>query len=388
MPIVKGMQAAPTNARSRRDLVALIVLACGGLVFMAVMGIPFWKEVLAGHTDYLCYYSGGRLVFTPYLYDPPHSMEVQLHAAGVMGKGTYYTRMTWQAVLMWPLARLPYLMGQYIWEAFLVVGLVVFVVLWPRPSLPVRAAIMCYSAPALICLRMSQDPPLLLALMAISLVLLYRGKPVIAGLVLSLTMAKFHLFLPVFPALLFARRWRFASGFFSGTAILLAINLAVTGLNWPRVFLAAITDPTVTPGVIITPSLYYAIPGSPLVRDLVVATTGIILMALYLRIARERVELLIAAAPVAILPLLPHAGSYDCILLTPLALYAIDKGSRSAKVVGALLLIPVTYFVAWSFSAGAILVPILDIMLLALVAMPAKMPQVVDVESYQIESTA
>jgi hypothetical protein len=378
---------SPTSSRSRRDRVALIALACGGLVLMAVMAIPFWKEVALGHTDYLCYYSGGRLVFTPYLYDPPHSMEVQLHAAGVMGKGTYYTRMTWQAVMMWPLARLPYLTGQYIWEAVLLVGLVVFVVLWPRPSLPVRAAIMCYSAPALISLRMSQDPPLLLALMAISLVLLYRGKPVIAGLVLSLTMAKFHLFLPLFPALLYARRWRFASGFFSGTAILLAINLAVTGMNWPRTFLAAITDPTVTPGVVITPSLYYAIPGSPLARDLVVGIVGIILMALYLRIARAKVELLIAAAPVAILPLLPHAGSYDCILLTPLALYAIDKGSRSAKIVGALLLIPVTYFVAWSFPSGAILIPLLDIMLLAFCALPAKTPTFTEVEHYQTAST-
>jgi hypothetical protein len=110
-------------------------------------------------------------------------------------------------------------------------------------------------------------------------------------------------------------------------------------------------------------------------------------MALYLRIAREKVELLIAAAPVAILPLLPHAGSYDCLLLTPLALYALDRGSRSAKIAGVLLLIPVTYFVAWSVSWGAILIPILDIMLLALCAMPAKAREAVDVESYQIVST-
>ena len=378
---------AVRNDRSRRDLFALIALACGGLVLLAVIAGPYWKDVALGHTDYLSFYAGGRLAFTPDLYDPPHAMAEQLRAAHVMGKGTYYTRMPWFAAAMWPLARLPYLTGQFIWEALLLAGLVVFVVLWPRPSLPVRVAILCYSVPALMSLRMGQDPPLLLALMAISLVLLFRGKPVIAGLVLSLTLAKFHLFLPLYPAVIFARRWRFASGLFSGTAILLAVNFLVSGSDWPHRYLVAITDPVVTPGVIITPSLFYAIPGTPQMRNLIVAVVGIAMMALYLRIAREKVELLIAAAPVAILPLLPHAGSYDCLLLTPLALYALDKGSRPAKIAGVLLLIPVTYFVAWSIPSCAILVPILDIMLLALCAIPANAPELVEEESYQIEST-
>ncbi|HTB15698.1 MAG TPA: glycosyltransferase family 87 protein [Bryobacteraceae bacterium] len=374
--------------RSSRDLFALIALAVGGLALLAAIASPYWKDVALGHTDYLSFYAGGRLAFTPSLYDPPHAMAEQLRAAHVMGVGTYYTRMPWFAAMMWPLARLPYLTGQFIWESLLLAGLVVFLALWPRPSLPVRVAIMCYSVPALMSLRMGQDPPLLLALMAISLVLLYRGKPVIAGLVLSLTLAKFHLFLPLFPAVLFARRWRFASGLFSGTAFLLGINFLVSGADWPRTYLKAITDPVVTPGVIITPSLFYAIPGSPHVRNLIVAMAGVVMMGLYLYIARKKVELLIAAAPVAILPLLPHAGSYDCLLLTPLALYALDKGTQPAKIAGALLLIPVTYFVAWSVPSCAVLIPLLDILLLGLCAMAVKVPEAVDVERYQIESTA
>src|SRR5580658_326128 len=275
----------PGTSRSRRDLLALIALALGGLILLTVIAAPYWKDVALGHTDYLSFYAGGRLAFTPDLYDPPHAMAEQLRAAHVMGKGTYYTRMPWFAAAMWPLARLPYLTGQFIWEVLLLGGLLAFVVLWPRPAFPVRVAILCYSVPALMSLRMGQDPPLLLAWMALSLVLLHRGKPVIAGLVLSLTLAKFHLFLPLFPAVLFARRWRFASGLFSGTTILLVINFLVSGLHWPRTYLAAITDPVVTPGVIITPSLYYAIPGSPQIRNLIVAVVGIVLMALYLRIA-------------------------------------------------------------------------------------------------------
>jgi hypothetical protein len=377
------------NKRSGADLFALIALACGGIVLLGVISRPYWKDVALGYTDYLSFYTGGRLAFTPSLYDTQRNMAEQLRAAHVIGVGSSpYARMPWFAAATWPLARLPYLTGQFIWEALLVAGLLAFVALWPRPAFLIRVAILCYSVPALMCLRMGQDPPLLLAWMAISLVLLYRGKPVLAGLVMSLTLAKFHLFLPLFPAVLFARRWRFASGLFSGTTILLGVNFLVNGFDWPQRYLAAITDPAVTPGVIVTPSLYYAIPGTPPMRYLIVAVVGMVLMALYLRIAREKVELLIAAAPVAILPLLPHAGSYDCLLLTPLALYALDKGTRPAKVAGALLLIPVTYLVAWSVPSCMILVPILDIMLLAFCAMRVDVPKVMDMDHYQIESTA
>ena len=364
-----------------------MVLACGGVVLLAAIASPYWKDVALGHTDYLSFYAGGRLAFTPSLYDPPHAMAEQLRAAHVMGKGTYFIRMPWFAAAMWPLARLPYLTGQFIWEALLVAGLVAFVMLWPRPSLPVRTAILCYSLPALMSLRMGQDPPLLLAVMAVSLALLYRGKPVLAGLVLSLTLAKFHLFLPLYPAVLFARRWRLASGLFSGTAFLLAVNFLVSGFDWPQRYLAAMSDPATTPVVSITPSLYYAIPGTPQMRNLVVAMVGIALLVLYLRIAKERVELLIAAAPAAILPLLPHAGSYDCLLLTPLALCALGRGARPAKIAGALLLVPVTYFVAWSVPSCAVLIPLLDIALLAFCALPKSVAEIVELEHHQIEST-
>ena len=354
---------------------------------MGVIASPNWHEIAPGHTDYLSFYSGGRLVFTPHLYDPDYAMAEQLRAAGVMGKGTYYTRMPWFAAAMWPLARLPFLTGHWIWESLLLCGLIAFVALWPRPSFGARATILCYSMPALICLRMGQDPPLLAALMAISLLLLNRGKPIVAGLVLSLTLAKFHLFLPLFPAVILARRWKFAAGLYGGAAFLLAMNFVVDGPGWPMRYFAAITNPTVTPGVIITPSLYYLIPGAPVVHSVVVGVLAIAMMVTYLWLARKDVELLIAAAPVTILPLLPHAGSYDCLLLAPLAFYALDKGSREAKIAAVALLIPVTYLIAWSISWCAIIVPILAMALLAFCAIPARDAEPAEIAGHQIIST-
>jgi hypothetical protein len=353
-------------------LFALITLACGGLVLMAVIASPYWHDVAAGHTDFLSFYAGGRLAFTPGLYDPRQAMAEQLRAAHVMGEGTYFIRMPWFAAAMWPLARLPYIPAHFLWQALLIGGLVTFVLLWPRPSIAIRATILCYSLPALMDLRMSQDVPLLLACMAVSLTLFRRGKTLAAGLVLSLVLAKFHLFLPLFPAVLFARRWRFTIGLFGGAAFLLAFSFLVSGPEWPRHFLAAISDPATTPRVVVTPTFYYLIPTAA--RNLTIAALGIVLMIVYLRVARKDVEFLIAAAPAVILPLLPHAGAYDCLLLTPLAMTALAAGSREAKIAGALLLIPITYFLAWSVSSFAILIPMLDVILLGLCAMPALSP--------------
>ncbi len=382
------MRLASKNPRL--DLFALIALACGGLVLLAVISRPYWRDVALGHTDFLSFYAGGRLAFTPDLYDPQQAMAEQLRAAQVMGEGTYFIRMPWFAAALWPLARLPYIPAQFIWQALLIGGLVTFVILWPRPSLAIRATILCYSLPALMNLRMGQDVPLLLACMAVSLALLHRGKPLIAGLVLSLTLAKFHLFLPLFPAVLLARRWRLAAGLFGGATFLMTTSFLVNGPDWPRRFLAAISDPATTPRVIVTPSFYYFIHGAPVARNLTIAAIGIVLLILYLYVARKDVEFLIAAAPLVMLPLLPHAGAYDCLLLAPLALIALDAGSREAKIAGALLLIPITYFVAWSVSSWSMLIPILDVALLALCAMPplsAKLIGTADVGRHQIAST-
>ena len=357
----------PTAPKKRYDRFALIVLACGGLVMMAAICSPYWKDIAAGHTDFLAFYAGGRLAFSPGLYDPQQAMAEQLRTAHVLGEGTYFIRLPWFAAAMWPLARLPYIPAQFLWQFLLICGLIAFVVLWPSPSFALRATIFCYSFPAIISLRMGQDVPLLLSCMAVSLALVQREKPLLAGLVLSLVLAKFHLFLPLFPAVLFARRWRFATGLFGGAAFLLASGFLVNGPGWPQRFLAAIRDPATTPQVTASPSVYYLLHGSPVA----IGAIGIILMILYLRIARRDTEVLIAAAPLAILPLLPHAGAYDCLLLTPMAMTALDRGSRPAKIAATLLLIPPVYFVAWSFTSWAFLIPVLGIALLALYAMPS-----------------
>ena len=358
------------SSRRRNDLLALIALACGGLALLAVISKPYWSRIALGYTDFLSFYAGGRLAFTPGLYDPQQSMAVQLRVAHVMGEGTFFIRMPWFAAAMWPLARLPYIPAQLIWQGLLVAGLITFVALWPKPTAAVRAVVLCFSLPAMISILMGQDVPLLLACMAVSLMLLQRDKPVLAGLILSLTLAKFHLFLPLFPAVLIARRWKFAGGLFGGASILTGVSFLVSGADWPWRFLAALKDPAITPTISTSPSFYYLIHGTPAARNLAMAAIGIALMVFYLRMARNDVQFLIAAAPAVILPLLPHAGAYDCLLLTPVAMLALEGASKGVKAVGALLLFPVTYFIAWSFNSLAMLIPILDVLLLAFCALP------------------
>jgi hypothetical protein len=356
--------------RKGADKLALGALAVGGLVLLVLITGSYWERIARGHTDFLSFYAGGKLAFTRDLYVPAKSMEEQARASGVVAVGAYFIRMPWFAAAMWPLARLPYVPAQLIWQAILLGGIVTFAALWPRPAPPIRLVIFCFSVPSLMNLIMGQDVPLLLAWMAIALVLLDREKPVAAGLVLSLTLAKFHLFLPIFLAVLFARRWKFAQGLFGGSAILLGLSFLVSGPTWPREYLTAISNPETTPTTAMTPSFYYFIPGDERTRTFVMLAIGAVLMLLYLRIAmRKNAEYLIAAAPLVILPVLPHAGAYDTLVLTPLAMTAVASGTKPAKFVAVLLLTPLAYFATWSGPPFSILLPILDVALLAMCAL-------------------
>jgi hypothetical protein len=75
--------------------------------------------------------------------------------------------------------------------------------------------------------------PFFLALMAASVLLLVRGRPFAAGLVMALCGIKFHLFL-LLPLVIFRRKlWRFAGGLAAGGAALLAASFAAGGWRWP-----------------------------------------------------------------------------------------------------------------------------------------------------------
>src|ERR1051326_8567628 len=88
-----------------------------------------------------------------------------------------------------------------------------------------------------------QDVNIVLLLAAVALALLVKQRDFAGGLVLSLCLIKFHLFVLAPLVLLRYRRWRAAGGAALGCGILLLISFVAAGPNWPAEYWKVLRDP-------------------------------------------------------------------------------------------------------------------------------------------------
>jgi hypothetical protein len=134
------------------------------------------------------------------------------------------------ATALSPLAALPPHAAFAVWELVNVAAVIGFVlVLDPSPFGLVMTALFL---PLGLSFRQGQDMALWLLCIGLSMALLRRKKPFMAGLVLALCGMKFHLFLLV-PVFLLARKaGRMAAGLCAGGALLIFGCFALFGRNW------------------------------------------------------------------------------------------------------------------------------------------------------------
>jgi hypothetical protein len=208
-------------------LIRLSGLLCVPLL-VALIALPafHWE------TDFLSFYAGAKLVGTPHLYslDSVHAIERAYERETVQVRA--YIRPAFYAVLLQPLSRLPFRTASAIWQVLNVLAIGVFIWLWCRD----QAALVVLFTPLWVCLMVGQDVPLFLVVIATSVWLLRKNRPLLAGLALSLCAAKFHLFL-LLPLLIIAKRlWRLAAGLTIGGTILLCVSFITNG-NWVPGFL-------------------------------------------------------------------------------------------------------------------------------------------------------
>ena len=208
-------------------LFAFALLACVSVGFLYI-----------GHrdTDFLSFYAGARLAGSSGLYSvqSAHALEAvyEQHPAEVRA----YIRPPFYAAALWPLGRLPYRMAAIAWQLLNVAALAGFVLLW-APRVPSHV-LACTFFPLFVDLWVGQDVPILLFLVALSVSLLSRRRNFLAGLVMALCAAKFHLFL-LLPLLILSKRMgRFAAGLAVGGLGLLAVSFAAAGPRWIFRYLA------------------------------------------------------------------------------------------------------------------------------------------------------
>lgn len=209
-----------------------------------------------GRNDFLGFYVGGRLAGTTHLYDRESVRLEHMRAVGETGE-IQYGRLPVYALVLKPLARLPYYRAYFIWEILSAAAFVGFLVLWPGVAPAVRGLVCCWSLPAFVCIFNGQDDLLLLLCVTLAARLLRADRPVAAGIVLALfTASKFHLFVLVPLVLLAQRRWRMAAGAAACIVTMLVISFGVAGKDWPRGLYALVADPRISTGLDHMPNLH------------------------------------------------------------------------------------------------------------------------------------
>jgi hypothetical protein len=341
------------------------VLALGGLVLLSLFAGAGHERAFAGYNDFLSFYAGGRLAFSGHLYDPERVLAEQQRAGGVSGENLHFIRPPWFAAILWPLSRLSYWPAYVLWEVLAAAAIGLFAVWWSPPGVGGNVLALCWSLPALSALLAGQDVPFLAAEMALAALLSRRGQPFAAGMVLALTQAKFHLFLPLWPIFILARRWRLVSGMAAGNAALVLASCAAAGWRWPIEYLAAIQRDAVTPGIEHMPTFFHALHGLGPYWPVLVPLAPMS-VAIWFAPRRLTAELAIAAAPAMMIPFVSHTYLFDGIVLLPLLVSTLSAESKPARIAAMALLTPIPWAACLVGYPWSLFAPLLVVALLAL----------------------
>jgi hypothetical protein len=342
-----------------------ITTAVVGLAVVAV----FWAMVLAGakdrlfkgHNDFVCFYTGGRLAFSPDLYDAAAEMEEQRKVVGFGTTQFLFTRPPWEAALCSLPVRLPYLPAYVLWLALGAGAIVAAVALWPGLPRAAAYAFLAAYAPAVFAVSNGQDVQFLFLIMAGSAALANAGLLFGAGLLLAAGQFKFHLLLPAVVMLVAGRQWKVLAGGAAGTAGLGILSAAVSGWNWPARYLAAIFRGSNNESFQGMPTLYYALrtfPGGAFLWGLLALAA---VWAMWRVGRRGSVTDILAISPALAIPLVNHVFSPDATLLFPfLFLTLLNARNLPLRLAALALMTPVVWLLTllgwpWSVVAAALI---------------------------------
>jgi hypothetical protein len=197
------------------------------LLAAAAAGPTLWR----GETDFLSFYAGARLAGSSELYSWQRAHAIQTEHLRNPEELRAYIRPPWYALLLKPLAALPYHTSLWLWQALNVAALAAFITCATPRAL--RAPLCGWYFPAWINLAQGQDMALLLLCICASSALLLRKRDLEAGVVFSLCSTKAHLFLPLPVYVLAGRKWAFAAGVLAGGVVQLLVSFWAAGPRWP-----------------------------------------------------------------------------------------------------------------------------------------------------------
>ena len=360
----------PPSVRPLSRPLAVGLCLIGLAVNCLIMGPGVLHTASQGRNDFRQFYIGGKLAGSGRSYDQRRIVEAQRETFGYSNLHLTPVRLPFYYSLLSPLARLPYRLALLLWTACAILAAILFIGLYPGVRRRQFAVACCWSLPLVFSIAIGQDISFILVILAVTLRILYTGRPVLAGLILSLCAIKFNLFV-LLPLLFLGKRvWRLAAGFSIGSALLLAVSFIAAGPGWLRSYIALILDPAVDPDSPLMPNLHSLVAHIP-GRDVAEFFLSFTVIALVWRIARRAsFDVALAATLLGSLLLTRHAYLQDCAILAGSLVTFFEQfgfeqfGSPLVRSCALVLLLPFAYIFI-IVGAGAVVAALYLLLLLA-----------------------
>lgn len=359
------------------ERLSLKVSVASGLLLCGLIGWLVRDRFLAGANDFAQLYAGGRLVGTPELYTKEGALRVHRESFSAHLESVYYSRPPFYALLLKPLAFLPYRVAFAVFVVLNLLALHWFLFAFGRGSPELLVFAVLYP-PLVVSLVTGQDLGLLLALASAGYLLLDRRRPFAAGLVWSLCAIKAHLFLLVPVILLCRRQWRALSGGATGGALLVAMSFLAQGPQWIDEYRAILSSSELHPGLDHMPNLQAVrLALAPQAGDWFLWAGGLLIAALVAWIAWRDADWRrpFAYALAGSLAISYHAYMQDCLLLLlsfAIALRHVD--SKRLRIAWAIAVSPLTPLTLTAGTPWSAIPALLACGVIAAAALPAEAP--------------
>ena len=317
------------------------ILAIG---FVCALGLCFNLYFAANNgsgwgVDFNQFYSASKLAGTGRLYDWDALRKIEAERGQEVPTGRLPVELYGVKLIGW----MPYRAAQVVWLVGSVVALILFAPAWPGANRLLMAAELAWSMPVALLLVYGQDTPFWLLWVALGLLLLERGSPRLAGVVLALCICKYHLSLGLPILLLAQKRWSALASACAAGAVLVAACFALEGWTWPAQYVAQAQFPMFSPAAFRMPNLHGIAWWFPWPVAVEIGLSAGVAALLWM-VCRRASNLGVAGAATAAAGLLlaGHCYANDCALLAPTLVFTIQRDSvpRWLKFWALLLLTP------------------------------------------------
>ena len=353
---------------------ALIVLSlCGVWLMLGSKILPS-----AAEHDFLNLYTGATMAHDADLHVPEAQLAVERRLVPKIEAVVPFVRPRFYALMLSPLAWLPYRTGFQVWIGFqclLLLGCWAWA--WKRfgPDALVFGAL---ALPAPLGIASGQDCTLMLAIFIVAFELARRERWAWSGAALALMLIKFHLVLLWPIALVLQRRWRMLAGYVA-TAVVLMLP---EGVNGARSYAALLTNKSLDH---LSPSPQLMISYEGFLANLDLGGSWILIaavVALWLWSVRTApLWKLFTLTGVASLIIVPHVYGYDAtLLMLPFWLTIFNCKRPLAKIAATLMATPLPFGFAladkpWAVVASLSLLVFFAILALSKEALTDPLPE-------------